>query len=234
MAVAIERRDTSSLLRALIDVRDRQIQKARIQFGNRLAAIENGMDTASEDQVAILRRYYESLERMEKDLNHDIEELVSEYGFYPILSRVKGIGPTMAAKLIALVDIRKCDTVSALWRFAGLAVIDGKAEKPVPGEKLHYSKRLKATMYLVAKQLMAVKGPYYDYYYEMRQKYESKHPDWPRLRIHLAALRKVEKLFLAHMWEKWRTYEGLPVRRPYVIDMLGHNNFRAPEEYGWP
>lgn len=222
------------LLRALIDLRDRQIQKARIQFSNRLSAIENGTDQASILQRETLNRYYNDLVLMETSLNKDIRKLLRLYKIYPVLSSIRGIGPVLAAKLIALIDIEKCDTVSALWRFAGLGVVDGAAEKLKAGEKAHFSRRLKSVMYLVGKSFLTSRSPYYYYYLEMKEKYERTHPEWTANHRHFAALRKAEKLFLSHLWEKWRKMENLPVRRAYVIDVLGHTNVRTPEEFGWP
>lgn len=36
------------------------------------------------------------------------------------------------------------------------------------------------------------------------------------------ARRWTVKVFLAHLWQRWREIEGLPVSDPYVIDVLGH------------
>lgn len=44
---------------------------------------------------------------------------------YPWLREVKGIGPRLAGMLVGLIDIRKANTVSALWRYAGLGVVCG-------------------------------------------------------------------------------------------------------------
>jgi len=48
--------------------------------------------------------------------------------------------------------------------------------------------------------------------------------------IHNRALRKLMKLFLALLWEKWRTLEGLPVRPPYAKAILGHDDLLSPED----
>ena len=38
------------------------------------------------------------------------------------------------------------------------------------------------------------------------------------------ARRKIAKLFLSHLWVKWREEDGLPVSDPYVIAVLEHTN----------
>ncbi len=40
--------------------------------------------------------------------------------------------------------------------------------------------------------------------------------------------RKVVKMFLAHLWMKERERRGLPTRKPYVLDKLGHKQYIAP------
>lgn len=46
--------------------------------------------------------------------------------------------------------------------------------------------------------------------------------------LHNMALRKMIKLFLAHLWMVWREAEGLPVSEPYVQEKLGHTHIIGP------
>jgi hypothetical protein len=48
--------------------------------------------------------------------------------------------------------------------------------------------------------------------------------------IHNMAQRKMVKIFLSHLWTKWREIEGLPVTMPYVIARLGHSDYIAPPD----
>jgi hypothetical protein len=50
--------------------------------------------------------------------------------------------------------------------------------------------------------------------------------------IHLRACREMVKEFLRHLWVKWRTMEGLPVSKPYAVQILGHSdkNSQTPRE----
>lgn len=47
-------------------------------------------------------------------------------------------------------------------------------------------------------------------------------------------LRKLSKIFLAHVWTVWREKKGLPTRNPYVVDYLHHElkypPLREPEK----
>lgn len=54
---------------------------------------------------------------------------------------------------------------------------------------------------------------------------------WTDNRVHLAALRKMEKIFLAHLWQKWREFEGLPTRKEYVFEYMGHTTRYEPDDF---
>jgi hypothetical protein len=147
---------------------------------------------------------------------------------------VRGVGPTLAAKIIALIgDIAQFDTVSKLWRFAGYAVVDGRAERLQAGEKAHYSIRLKTTCYLLGTSFLRLGSPYREVYDRAKERYMQARPDWTPLHRHLAAQRVMVKLFLSHLWERWRLLEGLPVRPPYAADYLNHTTMLRPERFGW-
>jgi hypothetical protein len=227
-----------SLLRALVDCRDRQIQKARVAFGNRLAALlrygEPSHDQGSKQQVEIVRKYYEMFLGLERQLDKDIAAAVRDDPVYPYLQAVKGVGPLMAAKLLAFIDFSRAPTVSALWRFCGYAAIDGKAERPRPGERLHYCRRLKTTCFLLGTQLLRARSPYARIYYKAREQYALERPQWTKGHRHLAAMRKMVKVFLAHLWFVGRTLYGLPTEPPYIIGRDGHSHEYRPEEFGWP
>jgi len=225
----------NNLLRALVDLRDRQIQKGRIQFGNRLSALERHTDTsAGSGQAQIVERWLARFHEMEQELDKDILRVVKDEPIYEQLSELKGIGPMLAAKLIAFIDIDRANTVSALWRYAGYAVIDGERERPTKGEKLHYNRRLKTTCYLIASSFLKCNSPYRAIYDSSKARYEQTKPDWTKGHIHHAAMRRMIKIFLSHLWVCWRELEELPVTRPYVHQQLGHTTVFEPAEFGWP
>jgi hypothetical protein len=225
----------NNLLRALVDLRDRQIQKARIQFNNRLSALERGDDDdARTQQREIVGRWLNRFEELERELDADITAAVREEPVFEQVVAIKGIGPLLAAKMIAMIDIERAATVSALWRYAGYGVVDGEREKPVKGEALHYNIRLKTTLYLVGSAFLRANSPYRRVYDDARAYYAANRPDWTPGHQHLAAKRKMVKTFLAHLWERWRKVEGLPTGALYVNERLGHEHYYTPEDFGWP
>ena len=141
---------------------------------------------------------------------------------------IKGLGAGgEAAKLIAQVDdIARFETIAKLWRFAGYAVIDGKAEKNQAGEKSHFNRNLKSICFCIADQFIRQQTPgYVDIYYaekaRLRQLYpEAIKQDGKNLftdgHVHNRAWRKMIKQFLADFWLQWRIAEGLPISQPFA------------------
>jgi hypothetical protein len=223
-----------TILRALVDTRDRQIQKARLQFGNRLDAITRGDDQSSPEQTVIVQRWYKRFMDLEEELDKDIAAEVKQYDIYDYVTAVKGIGPMLAAKLVAMIDIHRGTHVSSLWKYAGLAVVDGKSERPTKGQKLGYNKRVRTTCFLIGESFLRSGSPYRAEYDKAREYYAANRPDWTDLHQHNAAMRKMVKLFLQHFWVTWRQLEGLSISKPYVNEKLGHEHYYGPESYGWP
>jgi hypothetical protein len=216
----------------LVQMREK-IQKERKAFGNRLGAFERGDDEPAKGEKNVIERYFDKFQELENDVDSEIAEFIEHHKIYPYLTGVKGIGPSMAAQIVSQIDIRKADTVSALWRYAGYGVVDGKAERPTKGEKLHYNKNLKTVFYKVASQLLRANSPYRRFYDSAKEYYQVNRPDWTKLHIHMASLRKMIKMFISHLWHVWREIEGLETREMYVQEKLGHDHIIPPDEFGW-
>jgi hypothetical protein len=169
---------------------------------------------------------------------------------------IKGIGDHLAAKVLAQIDYAgDYATISKLWRFSGLAVIEGKAEGK---DSTAYNRKLKAT--LIGEQGVACQFvlhrtfPYRDVYDEYKAEQRKKYPDvmckncgctWDECQhkkthkrmyndghLDMRAKRKIAKLFLSHLWLVWRELEGLPVTKPYVHQVMGHTGMIPPPN--WP
>lgn len=157
-------------------------------------------------------------------------------GVWEWVTSIRGLGEGgLAAQLIAQIDdIGKFSNVSKLWRFAGLAVIDGKAERNQPGEKAHKNGRLRAVCYLISEQFIKQQTPLYvDIYYSEKARLRELHPEpegkqYTDGHIHNMAMRKTVKIFMQHLWIIWREAEGLPVTMPYAIDILQHADYIEP------
>lgn len=172
-------------------------------------------------------------------------ELIS---VWPWASSIKGLGESgLTAQLLAQIDdIAKFANVSKLWRFAGMAVIDGKAERNKPGEKSHFNRTLKSLCWLIGEQFIRHQvTPYIFIYYEEKDRLREKFPEKIKVvddktgksrwkyndgHLHNMAKRKMMKIFLQHLWLKWRVAENLPISNPYVQDILGHSDIIPPPE----
>lgn len=223
-----------SSLRALVDLRDRAIQKSRIAFSNRVSALESGADNGHAATLELMQRWKDKFQELEKEVDKDIARLAKDLPIIQHMIEVKGVGPLLSAKVVSMIDIERASTVSALWRYCGYAVINGEREKLTKGEKSHYNIRLKTTCYLVASSFLKSGSPYRDVYDSAREYYEVKQLDWTKGHKHNAAMRKMTKMWLSHLWTTWRTIEGLPVTDPYVQDKLGHDHIISPQDFGWP
>ena len=103
-----------------------------------------------------------------------------ECGFiWEWLTSIRGLGSgSLAARLAAMIDDPgKFDTVSKLWRFSGLAVIDGKAEVGTQ----HYNRRLKSLLlgpnFIVDQFVLKRTDVYRGIYDREKERLYREHPD---------------------------------------------------------
>ena len=200
----------------------------------------------------------DELHRRIKDLEDYIDgriaDLLKTHPAYPWFSKVKGIGKENIGKVVGQVNIERATTISALWKFAGFSVENGKAPKRAKGEKLSYNSQLRSMCWRLGSSLLRARGKFYDYYLAQKAAYVQRYENQGRAivpatalpkiegkkqetdsvisegHVHNQALRKMIKLFLACLWLTWREAEGLPVTKPYAIDKLGHDSFIDPWE----
>ena len=224
---------TSSTLRATVDLRE-AIQRNRIAFNNRIKAVDQGRDTVDDKSAEVLDRYLAKFQELEDQISDDIVDLSCDYPIIDQMIHVKGVGRVLAARLVSMIDITRAESISSLWRYCGYGVENGHRESPKAGEKLHYNKRAKVACYLIATSMLRSNSPYRWFYDNAREYYDQVHPDWTAGHKHAASMRKMVKMFLSHLWQQWRTLEGLPTRLPYPIEKLDHKTIYQPKEFGWP
>lgn len=195
----------------------------RLRVGMQSSLTRRGVDDRRAQSIADL------LDRLENEVVKFLDEEAGGTSIYPWLRDIKGLGPRIIGMLVGLIDMERCPTVSALWRYAGLAVFDGKAERRSKGEKLHFNMTLKKTLFLISRQFLMNNNELYRGIYEERKaRYASERPDWTPLHRDLAARRAMLKIFLQHLWVEWRTREGLSVSQPYVHAIMGHAKMIEP------
>lgn len=86
--------------------------------------------------------------------------------------------------------------------------------RPTSGERGAYDGHSKRACYQIGAALLRADGAYREYYRGEKATLDRSRRDWAEARRHLTALRKMEKLFLAHLWLVWREALGLPLTEP--------------------
>ena len=119
-------------------------QAARLRTGEQIRAIALGRDSRSNgaqfvgNPEALLARIRsggtpgpapdlgESYRRSWDDERHLLRLLTDEvlrHAAWPWLGRVRGVGPSLAARLLARLDIERAPTPSSFWSYCGLATV---------------------------------------------------------------------------------------------------------------
>jgi hypothetical protein len=171
-----------------------------------------------------------------------------------------GIGPVIAAGLLAHIDISKAETAGAVWRFAGLDPTSVMAK----GTKRPWNTRLKTLCWKVGESFVKQSGRDNDIYghlYIERKVYEEKRNEsggnseaverdkarygkdteaykaikagrLPQAQIHARAKRWAVKLFLAHYHHVgYVMLHDRPPPKPYVIEHMGHVKYLGPPNF---
>lgn len=134
------------------------------------------------------------------------------------LSKIEGIGPILAANLIALLYPQRFRSVSALWHYAGYHVEKGSAPRLKKRKRVTWNPKLRVLGYKIGKSFVMRGGGYRSRYEEYKEEYRQKHPDFSRGHIDAMARRKTVKLFFRHLWQVWRNLENLPVGSPFLSE----------------
>ena len=221
----------------------------------------------------------ENTETFEKDIQKIIVKQLNNHALYTqYLSKIYGIGPLLAAGLIAYIDdIEKFEHVSSLWQYSGYGMnrFCPKCKKPtyvnvkystgkvakklqpkkfcdicghdtVPilqkrtiGYQSNWNDRLKVLAWKASTSFVkqpAAKSKYRKLYDKIKKDEKRKHPTKKIIggktmfndgHIYNRALRKIAKIFLAHVWQTWRRQQRLEATEPYAKQLLGHSVVEA-------
>jgi len=132
------------------------IEKLRVAAQVRKTHLElRGRQDVETDELLV------RIKGLEEYADGRVAYMIQSHPAYPWFSRVKGVGRENIGKVVGLVDIRKANTISALWQFAGYGVDAGKAPKRVKnGGKLVYNSRLRSMCWRLATSLMKGSGKF--------------------------------------------------------------------------
>lgn len=138
--------ELSRELRWIADSHDRA-QQARVRTGERIRAVLQGRGEGeapapaaagppdavlaavrrgeTEGPAPLLGRTYRRQWEQEEEMARLLEERLALHPAWPWLRRVRGIGPTLAGKLVARLDVTRAETPSSFWAYCGLATVPG-------------------------------------------------------------------------------------------------------------
>lgn len=197
------------------------LQKLRIQSGNRHNP--NVKASLDDEDKAFFNATSETLKTLEKTTLKEVRVLLKHFSISQWLLAQKGCGPTMSGVLISEIDITKCNTVSQLWAYCGLACDPktGKALRRKKGVKSNWNPFLKTKLiFVLGSCLIKCNSPWRKLYDNYKHRKTSEKWGESDLHRHNAALRYMIQLFLQYMWAEWRMLEGLEVVEPYKVAKL--------------
>lgn len=189
-----------------------EAQDQRKAAANRVRAYE-----ALHIPVPYAEKALDDAKEYEEHLAKHVKAMLKVNPFYNAwLKKVNGIGPLLAASLMAEVGSpQRFDTVTAFWNYCGQKVgEDGNAVRRTKGEKSNWNPKLKMTAWKIAGQFVKGNGlgrALYDYWKNYYIERDGPEPKW---QPHRRAMRRVGKDFLRCMFIAWRESMGLEVTEP--------------------
>lgn len=171
------------------------------------------------------------------------------------LSKIKGIGPLTGAILIAGVLhachptkcakncfrknklIERFGTIEQFWAYSGFKV---PLQKKIAGQHLSYSPKMKDICIRAGGSLIKYSdnklgktglgiGKYRLYFDKERKQLLG--ADYTEAHAYKLARRKMIKLFLSHLWTRWREIEGYKTKLPYSIRSGIQSNYLKPKDF---
>ena len=147
------------------------------------------------------------LDTLEKRAVKDLEKYLKSSPIAARIAETRGYGFKTVARLLGCIGDpywnerdNKARTVSALWAYSGLHVIDGNAAKRRKGEQANWSTEAKTRAYLIAESQIKSRGKFRDAYDKRRAHTAQTHPDWTLGHSHNDAMRVVMKEVVKDLW----------------------------------
>lgn len=222
------------------------MQDSRKRSGNQVLALEK-----SGEPHTLLTWFAEQNSTLENQIKGALDKYSNSKEIGLWMKRIHGIGPVIAAGLLAHIDIKQAPTAGHIWGFAGL----NPTVTWEKGQKRPWNASLKTLCWKIGQSFMKFSGSddcLYGKHYKERKAYEVarnenggnaeraaellpkfkkkteafKHlsvGQLPPAQIDARARRWAVKLFLAHLQETWWEMDtGTKPPAPYPISHLGH------------
>jgi len=233
-----------------------QVQGYRIRFGNQIRALSE-----SGEPHDLIRWMLTNAEGLENNIQRALDSYSKSNVVGKWARSIIGIGPVLAAGLLAHIDITKAPTVGHIWSFAGLNP-NASWEK---GQKRPWNADLKVICWKIGESFVKFQNNERDVYgklYVARKQQEQERNEagafadqaallvkkvgkdteaykayaqgkLPPAHINERAKRYAIKLFLSHLhWVWYETEYGILPPKPYVLEHMGHTDLLKPPN--WP
>lgn len=190
------------------------VQNHRMALANRVRAYEHLHLPTEHLKLAL-----EDIEASEKKMQRHLIIMLKDEPFYNSwLKKVKGIGPLLAASLMAeLGSPEGFKTVGQLMAYSGMDVRNGEAPRRKRGEKANWNGNIRMTLFKAASSFIKKTDCFgrklYDEYKTYYIERDGAEPKW---KPHRRAMRRVEKDFLRCMWRAWMISRNLPLSKPHA------------------
>jgi len=161
--------DLPEAVRLYYMIQDHRIKASNATFASVKIAAENGTNNSP----ILLHYISKSLHDLESDLVKFMKLYVENDPIGRWLTSIPGIGPTFAAALIGYIDISRCQTAGAIWRYAGITgnpELDGKSK----GKKISYNPEFKTLCWKIGESFVKVsnrEGDIYGHLYKEKRDY---------------------------------------------------------------
>jgi hypothetical protein len=173
--------------------------------------------TETHPSVEALRAQLEAFEKLEKEMEKALAKQLKTHPLHPWIKSQIGLGDKQMARLLGVIRDpywnelhQRPRTVSELWAYSGLHVIDGQGAKRRKGQQSNWSAEAKSRIYLIAVScIKQCKSPYRAVYDDRRAHTANTHPDWTDGHSHNDAIRIMGKEILKQLWIQSRAiHEG--------------------------
>lgn len=218
----------------------REIERCRVRTTLRLRELSKAAISIDDN----IKSELDEIINKESDIERRLKLLLAKkLNGIPVvekwLQKIPGMTIEIEAGLISLIEpIKRFPNVAKLWAYSGLhtvpkrlpngqIVLNPETKKPVmvaprvrPGEKPKWSVHLKTLIVgSLARRWEKVGGPYKDLAMKYKERIRSRPNSRTLTELHLSrmAWRYAGKIFLSHLWEVWRSLEGLEIPSKHKI-----------------
>lgn len=165
--------------------------------------------------IEILLEYRDMIHREEVKVLKSSQELMRDEKLWVWCKSVKGLGSVALMTFLGFIDPYKANSAGNVWAYLGFT----PTSRLKSGEKGGFNPEAKGRFWLLSRNVIMARDPYYTALYKAKKEYYLNRPDlveekdkkgW-KGHIDNMAKRWLTKLLISHAWEIIRKSEGLLV-----------------------